>query len=322
MRPFSAALPSRPSAQGSGPRITVTLDELIRSKADARGFSFLPRQPVHSLLAGRHASRLRGRGLAFEELRHYQPGDDVRSIDWRATARRRSAHVRVYNEERERPVLLVVDQRSPMFFGSRRAMKSVAAADIAALGAWRTLQAGDRVGGIVFNENEIVEIRPHRSQTRVLRLLHEVVRLNQMLASSQTATGDVTLNQAVETVLRLAKHDHLVVLISDLDGADSETQRLAAQLAPHNDVLIVAVYDPLGASLQGHPGMMSADRGRTLEIPSGTAFANSFQRAFARRLDEWTEIFRALRVPVLPIATAEPVVDQLRALFGQILATR
>ena len=112
----------------------TTLDELILLKADARGFCFLPRQPVHSLLAGRHASRLRGRGLAFEELRHYRQGDDVRTIDWKATARLRSPHVRVYNEERERPVLLVVDQRRPMFFGSRRAMKSVAAAEVAALG--------------------------------------------------------------------------------------------------------------------------------------------------------------------------------------------
>jgi len=291
-------------------------------KAEARGFSLLPRQPVHSLLSGRHASRLRGRGLAFEELRHYQPGDDVRTIDWRATARRRSAHVRVYNEERERPVLLVVDQRSPMFFGSRLAMKSVVAAEVAALGAWRTLQAGDRVGGIVFNENEIVELRPHRSQTRVLRLLHEVVRFNQALAATQPATGAVSLNQAVEAALRLAKHDHLVVLITDLDGADAETQRLATQLAPHNDVLIVATYDPLGASLQGCPGMLAADRGGRLEIPSGAAFENYFQQAFAQRLDEWTEIFRALRVPVLPISAAEPAADQLRTLFGQKLKPR
>jgi len=303
-------------------RITITLDELMLLKADARGFSFLPRQPVHSLLAGRHASRLRGRGLAFEELRHYQQGDDVRTIDWKATARKRSPHVRVYNEERERPVLLVVDQRRPMFFGSRRAMKSVVAAEVAALGAWRTLHAGDRVGGIVFDENEIVELSPHRSQTRVLRLLHEIVRLNQALAASPPVMGTVTLNQAVASAVRFARHDHLVVLISDLDGADTETKRLATQLASHNDVLVVAVYDPLGASLQGRPGMLAVDRGGTVEIPSGAAFAKAFQQAFARRLDAWTEIFRALRVPVLPISAAEPVADQLRALFGQKLKPR
>jgi uncharacterized protein (DUF58 family) len=299
-----------------GAHVTISLDELIQLKADARGFSILPRQPVHSLLAGRHASRLRGRGLAFEELRHYAQGDDVRTIDWKASARLRSPQVRVYNEERERPVLFVVDQRTTMFFGSRRAMKSVAAAEIAALGAWRTLHAGDRVGGIVFNENEIIELRPHRSQTRVLRLLHEVMRFNYALPSFPSAAGDVTLNQTVEAALRIAKHDHLVVLISDLNGADAETKRLATRLASHNDVLVVGIYDPLGASLEGRPGMMAADRSVIQEVPSGAAFAKSFQQTFARRLDEWAEIFRALRVPVLPISAAEPVIDQLHTLFG------
>jgi uncharacterized protein (DUF58 family) len=303
--------------------ITIALNDLIRIKADASGFSLLPRQPITSLLAGRHASRLRGRGLAFEELRHYVQGDDVRTIDWKATARLRSPHVRVYNEERDRPVLLVVDQRRPMFFGSYRAMKSVTAAEIAALGAWRALAAGDRVGGIVFNEDEIIDQRPHGSQTRVLRLLHEVARLNQALAEQPgTTAGQVTLNQALEAALRCAVNDHLVVLISDLDGADDETKRLATLLAAHNDVLVIAVYDPLGASLQGGPGMVAADRGATYTLPAGTTFAASFQQAFTAVLDRWTDIFRALRVPVLPISAAEPPAQQLRALFGQHLAAR
>jgi uncharacterized protein (DUF58 family) len=298
-------------------RVTITLDELVQLKADAHGFSFLPRQPVSSLLAGRHASRLRGRGLAFEELRHYNPGDDVRTIDWKATARLRSTYVRVYSEERERPVLLVVDQRRPMFFGSRRAMKSVTAAEVAALGAWRVLNARDRVGGIVFNEAEIVDISPHRSQTQVMRMLHEVVRLNHALAEKAAPTGAVTLNHALEAALRRAKHDHLVVLISDFDGADEETQRLATLIAAHNDMLAVAIYDPLGASLQPQPGMVVEVGGARVALPLDAGFPAAFQRAFTQRLDEWTEIFRALQVPVLPISTAEPPADQLRSLFGQ-----
>jgi uncharacterized protein (DUF58 family) len=297
--------------------VTVSLDHLVGLKAEARGFSFLPRQPVHSLLSGRHASRLRGRGLSFEELRHYQSGDDVRLIDWRATARRGSAHVRVYNEERERPVLVVVDQRFPMFFGSRRAMKSVVAAELAALAAWRTLDAGDRIGGLVFNEAEIVQIRPHRSQARAMWLLQETVRLNQQLASNAPATGAVTLNDALEATRQLAKHDHLVVLISDLDGVNDETRRIATELAAHNDVLIVLVYDPLGASLQGRPGMRARDRGRQWELPTGTGFSDAFQKAFADGLDKWREIFRALKVPILPISAAEPPADQIRALFSE-----
>ncbi len=306
-------------------RVTVTLEELIQLQAEARGFSFLPRQPVNSLLSGRHASRLRGRGLAFEELRHYVQGDDVRTIDWRATARLRSPHVRVYSEERERPVLLIVDQRRPMFFGSRRKMKSVAAAESAALAAWRTLGSGDRVGGIVFNEEEIVDLRPQRNQTAVLRLLHEVVRLNERLAdasaSDQESSGKITVNDVLEAAVRRANHDHLVVIISDLDGANDDTQRLATRLAVHNDVLMVAIYDPLGASLQNHGGMVAATSDGSVELPEGPSFQGTFQQAFAERLDNWREIFQALQVPVIPISTAESPAEQLRELFGQRISS-
>jgi uncharacterized protein (DUF58 family) len=297
--------------------VTIDLDHLLLLKAEARGFSFLPRQPVSSLLAGRHASRLRGRGLSFEELRHYHQGDDVRTIDWKATARLRSPHVRVYSEERERTVLFVVDQRRPMFFGSRRAMKSVTAAEITALGAWRVLSSGDRVGGIVFNESELVDLRPQRGQPQVLRLLHETARLNQALAGKATPSGTLSLNDALDAARRRANHDHLVVLVSDFDGADDETRRLATQIAAHNDMLAIAVYDPLGASLRGLPGMLADTGGGSIAIPLDSGFPAAFQQAFARRLDEWTEIFRALKVPVLPISTATPPADQLRELFGQ-----
>ena len=110
------------------PGVYVDLDDLIALEYRGRRISFLPRQPVHSLLSGRCASRIRGRGLNFEEIRDYRSGDDVRSIDWKVTARLQKPHVRVFNEERDRPALLVVDQRLAMFFGSRHAMKSVTAA--------------------------------------------------------------------------------------------------------------------------------------------------------------------------------------------------
>ena len=123
------------STQAPDPRIVADLSRLVALQFKACGFSFLPRQPVHSLLSGRHGSRIRGRGLNFEEIRAYRPGDDVRTIDWKVTARMRSPHSRVFTEERDRPVLLLVDQRIDMFFGSRLYMKSVTAAEAAALAA-------------------------------------------------------------------------------------------------------------------------------------------------------------------------------------------
>lgn len=297
-------------------RITVDIDHLLLLKAEARGFSFLPKQPVGSLLAGRHQSRLRGRGLAFEELRHYHPGDDIRTIDWRATARLRSPHVRVFAEERERPVLLLVDQRFPMFFGSRRALKSVAAAELAALAAWRTLDVGDRVGGLVFNESEIATIRPNRGPTQALRLLHEVARFNQRLAEPGPPTGEVTLNAVLEATERQAKHDHLIVLVTDLDGADEVTSELVTRLGIHNDLMVVAVYDPLGAQLAGSPGMRASDRGRSWEIPAGAGFEKSFREAFEDLLVRWRDLFRDLRIPLFPLSTATPVIDQIHELLG------
>ena len=136
------------------PRIHVTLDHLRRLEGAARGLSFMPRQPSASVLNGRHASRLRGRGLNFEEMRNYLPGDDIRSIDWKATARTGEPHVRVFTEERDRPALLVVDQRMSMFFGTQLNMKSVTAAEAAAIVGFRILAQGDRVGGIVFDDQQ------------------------------------------------------------------------------------------------------------------------------------------------------------------------
>src|SRR4029079_11338777 len=125
--------------------VYVDLEQLIALEQKGRKVSLLPRPAVHSLLSGRYASRMRGRGLNFEEIRDYRSGDDVRSIDWKVTARLQSPHVRVFNEERDRQTLRVVDERLSMFFGSRRSMKSVVAAEAASISAWRVLGAGDRV---------------------------------------------------------------------------------------------------------------------------------------------------------------------------------
>ena len=114
-------------------RIYVQLNDLIALQYQVQGISFLPRQPLHSALSGRHSSRLRGRGLNFEELRHYRAGDDIRTLDWKVTHRTGKPHVRVYTEERERCVIMLVDQRRSMFFGTRAKMKSVVAAELAAI---------------------------------------------------------------------------------------------------------------------------------------------------------------------------------------------
>lgn len=297
-------------------RIHPTLDDLVRLQFETHGFTLLPRQPVHSLLSGRHASRLRGRGLTFEELRDYRPGDDIRSMDWRATARLRKPHVRVYSEERERPVLLVVDQRATMFFGSARTTKATAAAELAALGAWRALEVGDRVGAVIFGDEETVEIKPHRSRGTVLRICHELVRMNGRLSAASASGASEAFNDALRCAANVARHDHLVVLVTDYDGDDETTRALATRLAAHNDVLAVLVYDPAGIRLPASGAMEATDGRRRVAIPEGSEFAQALEIEFRQRCEQLREHLRALRIPILPICTHDPVPEQVLAALG------
>jgi uncharacterized protein (DUF58 family) len=298
--------------------VYISLDQLARLRYQARGFSFLPRQPINSLLAGRHASRLRGRGLNFEELRRYQPGDDIRTIDWKVTARTGKTHTRVYTEERDRPTLLVVDQRLSMFFGSQRAMKSVTAAEAAAVAAWRVVNAGDRVGAVVFNDADVVQIRPHRSRDRVMQILKAIVAQNQTLAPEAGKTANpAMLNRALKETLRVATHDHLVCLISDLNGADAETRQLMTRLSQHNDVIVAFIYDPLETALPKAGRLTLSDGVQQLAIDSNSAsLRQRYQSQFQERLEKGKNILLKQDVPLLQLTTTEDVIVQLRRLIG------
>ena len=142
--------------QDLNPRGAYTeLAALLRCRFSAQDLKLFAHQPARSILSGGERTRCRGRGMDFEEVRLYQPGDDIRSIDWRVTARTQVAHTKIFREERERPVFMLVDQRSPLFFGSTRCFKSVLAAHIAALLGWAALANGDRLGALVFGDYDV-----------------------------------------------------------------------------------------------------------------------------------------------------------------------
>jgi len=296
--------------------VTITLEELIRLKAEAHGFRLSPKQPQNSLLAGRYSSRLRGRGLDFAELRGYRPGDDIRSIDWKATARRGRTQIRVYEEERERPVYIAVDQRQGMFFGSRRAMKSVVAAEAAALTAWKVLAGGDRVGGWVFGDGGFQFTPARRGQASVLQFLHLVAQENQKLASSIQTGSLKEFNRMLGEAEQKLTHDGLLILISDLAGVDDESSERLTRIARHNDVLIVPVYDPLGIQFHGIPGMWTDDGKQRRKVPIDAGFPKRLRNEFKNEVEYWQHLFRKLQIPLLPLSTSRPVVDQVREALG------
>ena len=300
------------------PRIHVSLSHLRSLEGAARGLSFLPQQPSASSLNGRHASRLRGRGLNFEELRTYLPGDDIRSIDWKASARTGETYVRVFTEERDRPALLVIDQRMSMFFGSVLNLKSVTAAEAAAIAAFRILGAGDRVGGIVFDDDRQLEFVPKRGRRTIFALLEAVATMNCALkADSKQRSVAGSLNNELESVVRLAHHDHLVIVFSDFDGIDGTTHRWLTSIAAHNDLILAMVYDPAARRLGQERPAIVGDGARQAEIDfSAPAVLQAVADASSGRLDRIIEWQNSINLSVLPLSSGEATLQQIQQLLG------
>lgn len=299
--------------------VYMSLGQLMALEFQTRGLSFVTRQPQGSILAGNHASRLRGRGLNFDELRRYQPGDDLRHLDWRASLRTGKPVIRTFTEERDRPALIVVDQRMSMFFGSVRSFKSAVAAELGALAAWMVFNAGDRVGGLVFNDERIDSVAPLRSRKRVETLCSRIVEQNAALnASNPDHEADGQLDKVLQQCLALAGHDHLICIVSDFAGAGERTLQLMRQLSAHNDVIALQVYDPLALNVpssghlmvtQGQLQVELAVRERQVRQPLGDFLGG--------RLKDVASLLRRSQVPLLMFSTALPAVDQLRDELGR-----
>lgn len=296
----------------------TNLKALLALRFEARGFSFHPRQLMRNPLHGRYAARLRGRGLNFEELRQYQMGDDIRNIDWKVTNRMRKPFVRSYTEEKERASLLLVDQRTSMFFGSQRQMKSVTAAECAALIAWRMISEGDRVGGIVFGDEGLQEYKPHHLQSTLVAFLRGIEKTNQALSlSSPPATTPCQMAHALQEAGRLTTHDQLIVLITDLSGWSAQSYKTATGLAQHNDLVVLHVVDPLEAQLPTQGQMPVSDGVLQMELDaSKPKLRADFAHSFETRTKAISQDLAKHGVAVVPISTAQEVAPQLRQAFG------
>lgn len=298
--------------------VYVDLEELIALEQRSRGIPFPPKQPVHSPLSGRFASQMHERRSTFEEMRDYRPHDDVRSIDWKVTARLQKPDVHVLNEEHNRQTLLVVDQRLSMFFGSRLAMKSVTAAQAAAIGAWGVFGVSDRVGAIVFNDRDLFEVEAGRNRATVLQILSAIVIQNQSLGVGPgSMSAPAMLNTALEHAERRALHDTTIIIISGFDGADDTTRKMVGAMACHNNVVALLVHDPLQSDLLPSATMTGMDREFQIQLEIGrdSVRRNNLDATQARLKDvfAWTEEFG---IPVLPLSAAEETASQLRHLLG------
>jgi len=236
--------------------IVLSIEELIPYQTKTSLIDLAATKNLQNKLSGNYLSRMKGRGMEFDEVRHYQMGDDIRAIDWRVTARTGKTHTKLFREEVERPVLIATDLTPSMKFGSQLLFKSVQAAHIASLVAWHVKSRGDRIGGIVFNQNIHCELKPRSRKEGVLHYLHalcEIHKSNQTFADDQISEKENSLkainNNAFEDncarLRQLARPGSLVYLITDGQQLSKDALRHLSEISRHCELVVCLVSDPL-----------------------------------------------------------------------------
>ncbi|KFZ28717.1 hypothetical protein IDAT_08225 [Pseudidiomarina atlantica] len=229
--------------------IEVTAAELMYYRSKVAAFARHRQLHPPKNQTGALLSKTRGRGMEFDEVRHYQAGDDVRAIDWRVTARTGQAHTKLFREERERPVVMLVDFSASLQFGSQLLLKSVQACHLAAALAWQASQRGDRVGALLGHAERHMEIRPQGRQQGVLRVIHGLVEMQNQALNSQHPPAVNVLEQLMQRARQVAKPGTIVNIISDWSELSEATELLIQTLQRHCTVNLLQCTDPLDHAL-------------------------------------------------------------------------
>ncbi|MEJ2470750.1 MAG: DUF58 domain-containing protein [Desulfuromonadales bacterium] len=288
----------------TGSPVTVDLAELI-----ALGDRLLPAdRPTGRHLADQHGayhSRFRGRGMAFAEVRAYMPGDDVRCIDWRVTARRGKVHTKLFHEERERPVLIALDYRRPMFFATRGRFKAVQASCLAALLAWQAAARGDRIGGFLFSEEDNRDLRPQLGKKAVLELLRQMVTAPAWQQSRHRPfVPQQRFAVTLQRLQRVVRPASLIWLLSDFSQWDERVEQQLALLTRHCELALVHCFDPLETELPPAGTYRVSDGERDLTIATGDRTARQgYRQNFTERQKRLEDFCRRQGCRLLQLPT-------------------
>lgn len=301
--------------RGAGPA-GVSLAGLVALAEPARGLRLQPRR-VRTRLSGGFVSPMRGRGMEFDEVRPYQPGDDIRSMEWRITARTGRPHTKLFREERERPVLLAVDLCASMFFATRGCFKAVLAAEAAALVAWSAEMNGDRIGGLVFSESCHRELEPARGRPAVLHYLKQLVEHPAWGGRGAASSDPLPLRSALRRLERVARPGSLIVVASDFRRLDPEGEGVLRVLAGSSDVVLLFLYDPFERELPPPGAWRLTDGERDLRVDTTAAGTrHRHQQAFEERLERLRTLARSRRMTLVPCPTSEDVLKTLQKTLG------
>ncbi len=297
--------------------IVARLDELIAARPDGAAGGFAPNGKVRTHEYGAFRSSFHGRGMEFDEARIYQPGDDIRTIDWRVTARTGKVHTKLFHEERERPVLIMADIRTAMRFGTRAMFKSVLAAKAAAVLTWVAIEGNDRVGGMVLSPHGQRQFRPQRSRARILAFVKAIAEataegFDEDGFAIERPAAEPSLADALGRLRLTARPGTLVFIVSDFHDFDEAASRELSRLARHSHVTNLLVYDGIEADAPQR-GIYSVSDGEAVAVLD--ADSEAVRQAYAQRFRERREMIEALSrqrgMAFVPLVTGQDPTDVL-----------
>lgn len=275
--------------------------------------------------AGEWQSRRRGRGVDFDEVRPYQAGDDIRSIDWRVTARTQKPHTKLYREEQERPVLLAADLRSSMFFGSQSCFKSVLCSALISSLAWIGLANRDRIGGLVFGDQQHRDIRPKRSKHAALELIQQLQKFAARLDSPCPTQPPQSLQMMLEKLLPVCRPGTGLYIASDFHDLDDRCFKLLYQLSRHADLTLFMLYDPLEQQLphndqlwvtDGRQRQRLSDHSNRQGRIDGRIDDGRNDSLIDSRIATLQSGCNRLGIKLVTLTTDSPLLDRLNGLYG------
>ena len=292
----------------------ISPQRLIQLRHDA-GKLPLHSSKIHARQGGAYMSSFKGRGMEFDESRLYMPGDDIRNMDWRVTARTGEPHTKIFREERERPVLIWLDLNPSMFFATRGCFKSVAAAKIAALLAWSTSANNDRLGALIFSGEEHVELKPRRGKSAVLDLIGRTCKHPAWQHAHGTQARKTA--HAMSRLRKVTRPGSLVFLISDFRDINEQAESHLINVARHNDVVLIQVFDPVEAELPPAGSYKVSDGSNDLQLNTGDSrLRQAYRQRFEQRQARLAKLCRQHRMFLLPVSTAEDVLTALQQGLG------
>ena len=295
----------------------VSIEELIQLQQQARKIDMTRRSYAKASSTGAHPSRFRGRGMDYQESRIYQAGDDIRNMDWRVTARAGKPHTKLYQEERERPVVLLVDFNPSMFFGSKNSLKSVVAAKAAALIAWAVASKGDRIGALIINHTHH-ELPPKMGKRGALQLIRELVLHSAPENALSESSYHESLNNELQRLRKIARPGSLIFLISDFYSINDDTAHHLRSLSRHCDIQAIQIVDPLEISPPppAHYHVTDGKKIASLNIHSQKG-KEQYQSFFDQHHQRVNNMMQKQKVPLFQLSTSDDLLLKIQQNLGQ-----